>query len=45
MADEKAGYFLTADIPTQDIVKPEITTKENPDLVKKEDQAQDTGQH
>lgn len=37
MADEKAGYFLTADIPTQDIVKPTVEVKKNPDEVKKED--------
>lgn len=41
MADAKAGYFLTADIPEQSIVKPKIDTKDNPDEVKKDGTQQD----
>lgn len=37
MADAKAGYFLNATIPAQSIVKPDVTTKDNPDEVKKKD--------
>lgn len=37
MADANAGYFLSADIPTQDIIKPTVEVKKNPDEDKKQE--------